>query len=118
MSFQEKVEIEVKELAAFRCCKCQSIGVEVHHIIPGKEGGSKDIDNAVPLCAKCHADFADIPQKREEIQQMRDWRYKTAAEMFSPRSDLAHLELKINDLVPARQQNSEGLGNLKETLIQ
>ena len=39
------------------CCVCEkSCGpnIEVHHIIPPREGGSNAIDNAIPLCFDCH----------------------------------------------------------------
>lgn len=55
--FPEAVKKLVKEKAHFRCCRCQNIGVEVHHIIPEKDGGTDDVDNAAPLCQKCHAIF-------------------------------------------------------------
>ena len=103
-------------MAAFRCCRCQVIGIEVHHIIPEKDDGCDDIDNAAPLCAKCHADFGDNPLKRKEIRQMRDWWYKKAAETYSQNTTSAKLEGKINDLVLATRTKKEELGNLKATL--
>jgi 5-methylcytosine-specific restriction endonuclease McrA len=38
MAFPERIKLEVKRKAAFRCSRCQNIGVEVHHIIPESEG--------------------------------------------------------------------------------
>ncbi len=73
MDFTEQVKKEVKERAAFRCCRCQQIGIHVHHIIPQENGGSSDMDNAAPLCPNCHDYFGANPQKRKEITQMRDW---------------------------------------------
>jgi 5-methylcytosine-specific restriction endonuclease McrA len=73
MSFSEKTKIEVKEKAAFRCCRCQSVSVQVHHIIPEEAGGADTIDNAAPLCPSCHNAFGGNPEKRKEIKQMRDW---------------------------------------------
>jgi hypothetical protein len=75
MPFSEQTKLEVKQKAAFRCCRCQSIGVDVHHIIPEKDGGLDDISNAAPLCPSCHDYFGDNPSKRKEITQMRDWWY-------------------------------------------
>ena len=63
MPFSEKVKLEVKRKAAFRCCRCQAIGIDVHHIIPESEGGSDDIDNATPLCQNQHDQFGDNPKK-------------------------------------------------------
>jgi len=64
--FSESVKKEVREKAAFRCCRCHSIGVEVHHIIPKKDGGTADIDNEAPLCPNCHDWFGDNPKKRNK----------------------------------------------------
>ncbi|MFC2062673.1 HNH endonuclease [Chloroflexota bacterium] len=75
MGFSEQVKLEVKRKAAFQCCRCRSIGVQVHHIIPEEHGGSDDISNAAPLCPNCHAHFGGNPDKRKEITQMRDWWY-------------------------------------------
>ena len=80
--FSEKIKKKVREKANFRCCRCQKISIEVHHIIPQKDGGGDDFDNAAPLCANCHADFGDNPRKRKEIRAMRDWWYKKCEEML------------------------------------
>ena len=84
MGFSEPTRKEVKEKAAFRCCRCQKIGVEVHHIIPEKYGGTDDIENAAPLCPNCHDDFGPNPEKRKAITEMTDWWYKRTKEMFGP----------------------------------
>jgi len=67
MPFSEKVKLEVKERSAFRCCRCQNISIDIHHIIPENNGGSDEIDNAAPLCQNCHSQFGDNPSKRKEI---------------------------------------------------
>ena len=96
MGFSEKVKIEVKEKAAFRCCICQNIIVQVHHIKPTKDGGSDDIENAAPLCPNCHDYFGDNPSKRKGIKQMRDWWYIKAKKMFPDTSKNFELLKKID----------------------
>ncbi len=83
MPFSEKTKLEIKNKAAFRCCRCQNIGIDAHHIIPENEGGSDDIDNGAPLCQNCHDQFGDNPKKRKEIRQMRDRWYKQCEEIYS-----------------------------------
>jgi hypothetical protein len=78
MPFSEADKVEVKRKAGFRCCMCQQMGVEVHHILPEKHGGTDHIGNAAPLCPNCHNYFGDNPIKRKEITQMRDWWYGVA----------------------------------------
>jgi HNH endonuclease len=74
--FPEPIRNEVRRRSAFRCCRCQKISVEVHHIIPSAEGGPDTLENAAPLCPSCHSDFGANPVKRKEIREMRDWWYR------------------------------------------
>lgn len=42
-----------------QCCVCHapaSRDVEVHHIVPQADGGTDDVDNAIVLCLRCHAE--------------------------------------------------------------
>jgi hypothetical protein len=116
MAFSDSDKNIVKRKAAFRCCRCQRIGVEIHHIIPIREGGEDNIDNAAPLCAKCHADFGDNPMKRRELREMRDWWYEQAANMFklSPYDEQA--TEKLSALVQAVQEKNNELNELKSFL--
>ncbi|KAF6585926.1 HNH endonuclease [Paenibacillus sp. EKM211P] len=72
MAFSEKLKLEAKKKACFRCVICQKPFVEIHHIIPQADGGSDTIDNAAPLCASCHDLFGGNPEKRKQIREMRD----------------------------------------------
>ncbi|MGA1871739.1 MAG: HNH endonuclease [bacterium] len=116
MPFSETIKLEVKRKSAFRCCRCQNIGVEIHHIIPEYENGPSDIDNAAPLCPKCHADFGDNPNKRKELRQMRDWWYEQAASMFKPLATLNPIIEKIDSLVLSVQKNEANVSELKSVL--
>lgn len=102
MTFSEKLKLEVRQLSAFRCCRCQAIGVEIHHIIPQAEGGHDTIENAAPLCAKCHADFGDNPRKRKELREMRDWWYEKVTAQHSPTDPRFQvIEAKLDELLTA-----------------
>jgi len=115
MPFTEKQKLEVKEKAAFRCCRCQNIGIAVHHIIPEAAGGPDTLDNAAPLCPSCHASFGDNPQKRKEIAEMRDWWYRQVSEKDSG-PDLVLLS-KINEKIDGIWHNQGAeLRDLKEIL--
>ena len=80
MPFSEKVKSEAKRNSNFRCCICNKVFVEVHHIIPETEGGLNTIDNAAPLCASCHDLFGGNPEKRKQIRQMRDYWWELMAQ--------------------------------------
>lgn len=116
MPFSEKIKLEVKKKSAFRCCRCQKIGVEIHHIVPQKDGGTDGVENAAPLCANCHSDYGDNPQKRKELNQMRDWWFEKAEAMHAPSPDLDSLEEKIDALVLAVEDKKDEIETLKATL--
>ncbi len=82
MSFSEKTKLEVRQKAAFQCCRCHEIGIDVHHIIPEADNGPNEFDNAAPLCQNCHDRFGANPEKRKEIRQMRDWWYEVVKEKY------------------------------------
>jgi hypothetical protein len=114
MAFSETLKKEVKERAAFKCCRCQKVGIEVHHSIPQESGGLDDIGNAAPLCPNCHDDFGANPEKRKAIFQMRDWWYGQVKVIFGspllpPESlrelneNLVHWKKGLSDLNEMKQ---------------
>lgn len=116
MPFSEQIKNRVKKEAAFRCCRCQSISVEVHHVIPEECEGPSDFDNAAPLCPNCHASFGDNPQKRKEIRLMRDWWYEQAKKMFSNGDTLDELQKIHSKLEKIESKQTSDLNALKSEL--
>ena len=120
MAFAESTRLEVKKRAAFRCCRCQSIGIEIHHIIPQADKGSDVVENAAPLCPSCHDYFGANPVKRKEITEMRDWWYRVAEAKYGPNSENETALAKITDELKAmrddKSQNTQALEELKESL--
>lgn len=82
MAFSEKIKEEVRKKAFFRCVICQQPFVEIHHIQPQNEGGDDSMDNAAPLCSRCHDLYGANPNKRKQIRQMRDNWYETVEKMI------------------------------------
>ena len=104
MPFSEALKLTVKRKAAFRCCRCHEIGIDIHHIVPEAEGGPDDIDNAAPLCQNCHARFGANPEKQKEIRQMRDFWYEVVEERYhGDQSQFA----KLNETILNIQQASK-----------
>lgn len=98
----------------FRCCRCQNVGIDVHHIVPQKDCGSDDLDNAAPLCQNCHDQFGDNPSKRKEITQMRDNWYERAAKMWPDQSTVSLPVLEdINKKLEDLRKNQGDLAELK-----
>src|SRR5262245_51462399 len=107
MPFSQGLKDQVNRMAAFRCCRCHEVGIDIHHIIPQAQDGSDDIDNAAPLCQNCHSRFGGNPEKRREIRQMRDWWYEVVQEKYH--GDQSAIE-KLNETllkVQAHQENSQ-----------
>ncbi len=96
MPFSEHIKLKVKRRAAFRCCRCQTIGVDVHHIVPESEGGPNTFNNAAPLCQNCHNQIGHNTTKRKEIRQMRDWWYEVCGNQYA--AEGYPYEDKINDI--------------------
>lgn len=115
MDFTEQVKKEVKEKAAFRCCRCQNIGIHVHHIIPQESGGSDEIENAAPLCPSCHDYYGGNPEKRKEIAQMRNWWYEQVTRQFPDNRQLGRLE-DISTKLDKLQKNQINLDDFKQEL--
>lgn len=118
MAFSLQTINQVKEKAAFRCCRCQSIGIEAHHIISQRDKGPDTFDNAAPLCPNCHTWFGGNPEKHKEITQMRDWWYKKVEELYNPTAVNYQLLNDINTKVEALTTNQDKtLVDLKGTLL-
>lgn len=115
MSFSEKIKKEVKEKSAFRCCRCQDIGIDIHHIVPEKDGGNDDFSNAAPLCQNCHDQFGDNESKRKEIIQMRDWWYGQCEKLYS-KQDTTLFSLIDKKLEEIKNGQAAGVDELKEVL--
>ena len=119
MPFSPALKLQVKRMAAFQCCRCREIGVDIHHIIPQAQSGTDDIDNAAPLCQNCHDKFGANPEKRTEIRQMRDWWYEVVKEKYH--GDQSQLE-KVNETILKIQRTQESnqaeMYNLRKELIE
>jgi Zn finger protein HypA/HybF involved in hydrogenase expression len=116
MAFSEAIKKEVRQKAAYQCCRCKSFGVEVHHIIPQESGGSDMIDNAAPLCPNCHADFGDNIKKRKIITEMRDFWYETIQKIYGSGQNGLGLLKEIDEKIGSIQKNQSDISELKKLL--
>ena len=119
MRFSPKIKDEVKKRADFQCCRCHTLGPQVHHIIPVNKGGSDDISNAAPLCPTCHDQFGANPVKRKEITQMRDaWNEKVEKMYFGQVSFDQEAHRKLDEILNKIDKEPEkGVEELKDELI-
>jgi hypothetical protein len=75
MPFDENTRTRVLLWCDRHCCLCKKacgVNIEVHHLIPESDGGSSDIDNAMPLCFDCHGAVMHY-----DTRHPRGTRYKT-----------------------------------------
>jgi len=77
------------------CCLCGKAcgsNIEVHHIVPIEQGGSDDIDNAIPLCFDCHKEVGSYNEKHpigskyraEELKVRREQIYEEQTRHLVP----------------------------------
>ena len=78
------------------------MNIEVHHLVPEGEGGSNDIDNAIPLCFDCHSEVMryndqhprGTKYKLDELRTRRDQVYEEFTRHLVPPVD-AQITQKI-----------------------
>ncbi len=77
--FPEALKKKIRDRADLRCCiaGCHKPDIDIHHIVPGADGGASTEDNAAPLCAGCHRAYGGDPTKQKMIREHRDRWYKT-----------------------------------------
>ncbi len=108
MSFPEKLKVEIRTQCHHKCCLCQSIGVEIHHIIPQEKGGENTLDNAAPLCAHCHETYGANPTKRKMIREARDnWLSICKTRYASDSSRLQEIHERVSRLESALEISAD-----------
>ncbi len=109
--------------------------MELDHIVPRAEGGSDEIDNAIPVCFECHAEIhlynPQHPRGRkyrpEELRAHRDQWLKlceTSAQFLAsipPTTDVGPVqalidELEFNRAVVKEYERSGQLGSPMEAV--
>ena len=98
MPFVEPIRTKVLLWSDRHCCLCKKAcgpHIEVHHIVPKAEGGTDEIDNAIPLCFDCHGVVghynASHPKgtkfKPDELRSRRDQVYEEFTRHLVPPVD-------------------------------
>ena len=58
--FPQDKAVELLARCHRRCCICHrfcGVKMELDHMVPRADGGSSEIDNAIPVCFECHAEI-------------------------------------------------------------
>lgn len=114
MPFPRSIIEEARHRAHYRCVICHAPFVDVHHIILESEGGTNTLDNAAPLCARCHDSYGNNPDKRNQIRGMRDLWYDICATRYKE-WDAGSLE-RMSDLYEMTKSVKEGQEKYSEIL--
>ena len=100
MAFSEALKLKVKKRSHFRCCVCQAVGVEVHHIIPQEDTGPDTEENAAPLCPTCHEIYGANRTKRKFIREARDAWYEICDRRYAADVDrLDELKKRLDQTI-------------------
>ena len=74
MAFSPEKVSELLAQCHRRCCICHrfcGVKMETDHIRPQAEGGTDDIDNAIPVCFECHAEIHSYNDKHPRGRKFR-----------------------------------------------
>ncbi len=107
MSFEQSEAEQLLADTGRMCCLCGTLHrVSLHHIQGKEEGGTDDIDNAIPLCPNCH----DEVHGRCGYSPGRTTRTYTPSELRLHRQrtiDLASKAKEYSPGTPAWEQDKE-----------
>ncbi len=117
MSFKQKQVEALLAAVGRRCCICGTLhNVQVHHIVPKEQGGSDQIDNAIPLCPSCH-DRVHVKPSRgrttrdytaEELRLHRD-RVIDQTRFIGGTNSVTSARLRVDAAAPQSQPNLAAL---------
>ena len=99
MPFSRAIRETIRKRAWFACCVCRriSLALEIHHIVPQRDGGPDTAENAAPLCPLCHSVFGGNPDLRARIRDMRDAWYENCERLFDGDQNPAEVIASIHD---------------------
>ena len=127
--FSRTTKETIRKRAWFACCICKkiSLGLEIHHIVPQRNGGPNTEENAAPLCPSCHRSYGGNPDLQARIREMRDFWYDQCERLFAIEQDPVESFRSIHDTFsleelerltvhnPTYVLGREGTGRLEET---
>lgn len=116
MGFSEDLKIKIRKKAHHACCLCKSLGIEIHHLVPEKDGGPDIEDNAVPLCPSCHETYGGNPEKRKFLREVRDFWYEICAKRFAGDSDRLGEISELLKTTASKKDVEKGIDALRKML--
>ena len=108
VAFSESLKLRVRKRAHSQCCMCEAVGVDIHHVIPQKEGGPDTEENAAPLCPNCHRKYGDNRNARKLIRERREVWYRICEARIDGGTRLAEFRAILDD-IPTKADLQEAL---------
>lgn len=116
MGFSDTLKVEVKRKAHYRCVICNNFcPLHVHHIVPTKDGGFDNIDNAVPFCPSCHTIYGGNPETRKWIHEKRDFWYEYCDNILK-NDNILNLEKLENLIHKSTEKKDQRINDLENEL--
>lgn len=112
MGFSEELKVRIRKNAHHACCLCKSLGVEIHHIVPEKDGGPDTEDNAAPLCPSCHETYGGNPEKRKFLREARDFWYEICEKRFTADNNLLKEISELLKITSSKVKVKQGIESL------
>jgi hypothetical protein len=116
LGFSEELKVKIRKKSHHTCCLCKSLGVEIHHIVPVKDGGPDTEDNAAPLCPSCHETYGGNPEKRKFLREIRDAWYEICAARFAGDSDRLGEISELLKATASKEDVKQGIDELMNLL--
>ena len=113
MPFSEKVKEDAMIACGRHCCICDKFcgnKMEVHHIIPQKDGGEDTFENAIPLCFDCHAEVGSYNIKHPKGVKFSQSELKRHRDKCYERYGNTQKEIDIKQTVFSKNDLWEHLG--------
>ena len=115
------MKLKAKKRSDFACVVCGELFVDVHHIIPQKDGGPHKLDNAAALCPLCHRRYGGNPDLRKELRHLRDHRWEICADRRANPVTLgivAKVDQLARDHRDGREQNERLFVEVKDQMTE
>ena len=123
MPFPDAVREEALVAAGRCCCVCRTFSgrsTVVHHIVQEAEGGPNTIDNAIPLCDRCHAEAGHYNPHHplgtkyspSELRRHRDQWFRICAASAVAMSSLRNDSILLPPVCAGFEVVERGVGTL------